>query len=186
MVYVTALFGVLGTAFMASYAMRLRLRRGENDDDHRLGSRVDTWLDGWFGGGNRRGKHNRAHRRKHTMPLTVLDATTPTEAVALVRHFSGDRTTSDELLTKLVGVFQTFVPVDRSMAMMYTENERLAGSGGEEAFAVATVYAAMRTAIRENSKRHGFRRRGGDSSRIVRIVHCGSPKPGKHIWFEEK
>lgn len=79
----------------------------------------------------------------------VIDAESAEDAVALVRRVCRENESADELMTRLVALFATFLPNERSLEQLSIEQRRLSGRGDANEYCCYLVYTAMTVAVCE-------------------------------------
>lgn len=72
---------------------------------------------------------------------TLVDAVDVDDVVRLVRIGCGRRGGSEHLVTTIVRLLMTFLPNERVLRRLSLMQQRVAGSGGREEYAVLTVFA---------------------------------------------
>lgn len=82
----------------------------------------------------------------HPTSRTVIDLSSADDTVSLVRHVAQHDTSIDVIVERLECIFRAFPPSEECMQFLSLLQQELEGTGGEQEFAVATVFAvAMAT-----------------------------------------
>ena len=77
----------------------------------------------------------------------VLEPHSSSEALALLSVLARDGEPTDQLLDRILQLFDTFVPTEQQMRCYSLLQQQCTGSGGVDEFATATLFALAQTAL---------------------------------------